>query len=369
MRGGAVLIRNLVAMVLLVVVMGAGARPVVFDNDMAIDDWATLLYLAHYSEADLRAITIAASGESHCEPGLENALSLLELPGDSPGVPVACGDDYPLDGYAVFPEAWREDSDTLSGVPVPASDREPSERHAADVIHSVLQDAGEPVTLVATGPLTNIAQWLERYPGDREAVGRLVIMGGNVDVPGNIIVPGFTDGHPNTTAEWNFFIDPVAADRVLAAGLPTVLVGLDVTNEVPVTPAFAQRFKESVSTRSARFWDSVLDANDWFIDSGEYYFWDVLAGVTAMDASLCVGEQRRLRVVHETTEDPRGQTTDDTMPERRWDGRRRSHLDAASAGTLVRDSDRPPVKVCFETEPERVYRHFRRTLNQAVTGE
>jgi hypothetical protein len=52
--------------------------------------------------------------------------------------------------------------------------------------------------VLATGPLTNVAQWLERYPDDREAVDRLVIMGGTIDAPGNIIVPGFTDDHPNT---------------------------------------------------------------------------------------------------------------------------------------------------------------------------
>lgn len=353
---------------LLAIGMGANARPVILDNDMAIDDWAALLYLLHHPEADVKAVTIAASGESRCAPALENTLSLLELPGDIPeGLPVACGDDVPLDGYFVFPEPWREDSDKLSGVSVPDSDRSASDRHAVDVIHTVIEDAEEPVTLVATGPLTNIAQWLERYPGDREQVGELVIMGGNVEVPGNIRVPGFTDDHPNRTAEWNFFIDPLAADRVLRTEIPTVLVGLDVTNRVPVTPEFAATFKASVATDSADFWDRVMDANDWFIDSGEYYFWDVLAAMTTLDEQLCNGEKRRVRVVHEGTESPEGHTTDRNMPEKRWDGQRRSHLDAARAGTVVEDESGFAVTVCLDTTPKRVYRDFRLVLNNTRT--
>ena len=348
------------------VALSAGAKPVILDNDMAIDDWAALLYLLHHPDAEVQAVTIAASGESHCEPGLENTLRLLDLPGDVPGdIPVACGDSAPLDGYSVFPEAWRQDSDTLSGVALPGSEREPDSRAAHEVIHEVIREASEPVTLVATGTLTNIARWLERYPGDRDRVAELVIMGGNLDVPGNIIVPGFTDGHPNTSAEWNFFVDPVAADRVLKADLPTVLVGLDVTNQVRVTTGFAQRFESSVATESAEFWAQVLEVNDWFIESGEYYFWDVLAAMTAMDRSLCRGDTHRLGVVHETTEVPWQQTTDPAMPNRRWDGKPRSHLDAATAGTLFPEPGASPVTVCLETDPERVFRGFRRVLNNA----
>ncbi len=150
---------------------------------------------------------------------------------------------------------------------------------------------------------------------------------------------------------------------MLAADLPTVLVGLDVTNQVRVTPGFAERFAASVATDSAAFWHRVLETNDWFIESGEYYFWDVLAAMTAMAPGLCKGEAHRLGVAHETTDSPWLQTTDTAMPDRRWDGKPRSHLEAASAGTLVADPDAPPVTVCLETDPGRVFRDFRRVLN------
>jgi len=342
----------------------AQAKPVIFDNDMAIDDWAALLYLLHQPKADVIAVTISASGESRCKPGLANTNSLLDLPGNiKKDIPVACGDAYPLDGYFVFPEDWRKDSDTLSGVPIKSSSRRASDKHAADIIHTALTKATEPVTLIATGPLTNIAQWLERYPNDKSKIDQLVIMGGAVDAPGNIIVPLFTKGHPNTTAEWNIFIDPLAADKVFAAGLPIVLVGLDITNSVRVTTKVAADFKHAVKTDSAKFWDAVLDKNDWFIASNEYYFWDTLAVMIAVEPELCQGDRQSLRVDYQTTTTPWQQTTDNNMPNRRWDGKARSHLDAKMAGTLTKDKNYPSIKVCRKTEPERIFKEFREVLN------
>ncbi|HSC68808.1 MAG TPA: nucleoside hydrolase [Cellvibrio sp.] len=342
----------------------AHAKPIIFDNDMAIDDWAALLYLLHHPDADVIAVTIAASGESRCKPGLANTNSLLDLPGDvKKDIPVACGDAYPLDGYFVFPEPWRKDSDTLSGVPIKSSSRIASDKHAADIIHSALTGTKEPVTLIATGPLTNIAQWLKRYPTDKHKIDQLVIMGGAVDVPGNIIVPLFTKGHPNTTAEWNIFVDPVAADTVFSAGLPIVLVGLDITNSVRVTTKVATDFKQAAKTNSAKFWDSVLDNNDWFIASNEYYFWDTLAVMIAVEPSLCQGDMQSLRVDYQTTSTPWQQTTDNTMPATRWDGKKRNHLNAKTAGTLFKDKSYPTIKVCRKTNPEQIFNTFREVLN------
>lgn len=341
------------------------ASPVIFDNDMAIDDWAALLFLLQHPDTDVRAITVAASGESHCEPGLVNANALLDLsPYSADSVVVACGDSVPLDGYAVFPDAWRKDSDTLSGVELPKSKRKASSKHAAQVIHEVIGESLEPVVIVATGTLTNIAQWLEQYPEDVKHVSRLIIMGGNVNAPGNIIVPNFTDGHPNVSAEWNIFVDPLAADIVFASKLPIELVGLDVTNSVRVTAGFAKHFKQQVATPAGEFWDKVLDKNDWFIESGEYYFWDTLAAVIAIDESLCEGYMKAFSVEHAPTSKPWLPTSDLTMPSARWDGKPRQHLDAEKAGMLVESSHYPLIKVCETTEPKKVFKIFTDTLNR-----
>lgn len=357
--------RALIFSIALCLTSTAFAKPVIFDNDMAIDDWAALLFLLQHPETDVVAITIASSGESHCSPGLNNANALLDLSKYSQAsVLVACGDDEPLDGYAVFPKAWREDSDTLSGVAVQPSERSSSAKHAVEIIHQAINEASEPVIIVATGTLTNIAQWIEKYPEDKTDVSRVIIMGGNVNVPGNIIVPTFTDGHPNVSAEWNIFIDPLAADKVFASGLPIELVGLDVTNTVRLTPAFASEFKESVETPAALFWDKVLDENGWFIDSGEYYFWDTLAALIAVEPSLCEGKMGSYRVEHKATEAPWLPTSQLNFSEQRWDGEKRKHLDAQWAGKLVENSEYPAIKVCQKTVPSKVFSVFIEVLNR-----
>lgn len=344
--------------------------PVIFDTDMAIDDWAALLFLLREPSIDLRAVTVAGSGEAHCEPGERNALALADLTRPGSAVPVACGDPWPLDGYFVFPTAWQEDMDRLSGVPVPASRREPYDGHAVELIHAAIAASEQPVVLLATGPLTNIAQWLDRYPQDRNRISRLVIMGGALDARGNIIVPGFTDNNPNTRAEWNLYVDPVAARRVLESGLPMELVGLDVTNHVQVTSAFAEDFKQRADNPAADFWSAVLDANDWFIDSGEYYFWDVLAALAVVDRDrYCRGEQLAISVDYRFTDQPWLGTSDMDMPTANWRGKPRRHLDAETAGVLRLLLEGPATtRVCQQTDAEAAFEHFVGTLTGPQGG-
>ena len=209
---------------------------------------------------------------------------------------MACGDDHPLDGYFEFPKPWQVDSDTLSGIDLGQWLKEPvadsaSDGHAVELLHRVIEATDQPVIIVAVGPLTNIAQWLARHPADRAGVDALVMMGGAWAVPGNIVVPGFSDDNPNRVSEWNYYIDPVATRLTLEANeLEKVMVGLDVTNTVRLTHPFADGFKERVNNPVAEFIDQVFDKNRWFIDSGEYYFWDVMAAVVAVTPSLCAGE-------------------------------------------------------------------------------
>ncbi len=333
--------------------------PVIFDTDMAIDDWAALLFMARHPDVDLLAVTVSASGEAHCGPGVANALALLDLADPHSTVPVSCGDSYPMDGYFVFPVPWQEDMDKLSGVEIPPSQRSEDERHAVDLLHAVIDGHEAPVTLLATGPLTNVAQWLERYPADAGGVDRVVIMGGALDAPGNIIVPGFTDDNPNKKAEWNIYVDPLAADQVLRSSLPLELVGLDVTNHVKVTQQFARDFKARVNNPSADFWDRVLDANDWFIDSGEYYFWDVLAALVVVDRDrYCVGEQMALAALYEETDEPWVGTSDMTMPATLEDGSARRHFAAETAGVFVEREGEANSLFCRETDAQSAFAEF-----------
>ncbi|MEM0952790.1 MAG: nucleoside hydrolase [Pseudomonadota bacterium] len=348
----------------------ASARPIIYDTDMAIDDWLGLLYLLAEPSTDVVGITISASGESHCQPGLDNARNLLSLAGKSE-VPVACGDDYPLEGFFVFPDPWQVDSDTLSGIDMsqwidnPVSNTA-SDGHAVDLIHQIISASPEPVGIVAVGPMTNMAQWLARYPADRERVSELIMMGGSYRAPGNIIVPNITADNPNTVSEWNFYIDPIAAKQTLEADkLAKVMVGLDVTNTVRITHPFADQFKARVSGPVSEFVDQVFDKNRWFIDTKEYYFWDVMAAVVAAQPSLCGGDAIPVTAVAEFAgPSPFLKSSDTSMPKVNAAGGTRLHLAAATAGQVVDAEAGAVTKVCMQTDGDRVFAAF----TNALTG-
>ncbi len=125
-------------------------------------------------------------------------------------------------------------------------------------------------------------------------------MGGAVDVPGNVGASGV--GINNTTAEWNIYVDPYAANIVLQSSAPIALVPLDATNHVPLTAKFYNRLKSNHTSPEATFVFDVLTQQKAFIDSGGYYFWDPLAAAILADESLATFQNKNLCVVE--TEGP-----------------------------------------------------------------
>jgi pyrimidine-specific ribonucleoside hydrolase len=121
----------------------------------------------------------------------------------------------------------------LGGVELPPSPASVDPRHAVVALADLLTTSPEPVTVAAVGPLTNIALLLGVFPEAAARIGRLVVMGGSAGRGGNV----------TAAAEFNVWADAEAAQRVLGAGLPTVLVGLDVTLPTVLTPAGIDRFR------------------------------------------------------------------------------------------------------------------------------
>lgn len=191
----------------------------VIDCDPGIDDAIALLLAAASPEVELAAVT-AVGGNNGLERTAPNALRILELAGRG-AVPVSAGAARPL----VWPLEQRATSvhgtdglgDAGLGDPAGALDG----RHAADVLGEL-----DGVTLVAIGPLTNVALALARRPDAARGIRRLVWMGG-----------GFSGGNVTPAAEFNAWWDPEAAARVLQAGLDLVIVPLDATKDATVGPA------------------------------------------------------------------------------------------------------------------------------------
>ena len=270
-------------------------KPVIFDTDMAHEDMISALFLLSHPNVDLKAITVAATGEAHCGPGVENALGLVVVSAHEE-IPVTCGREMPLAGNHKFPAEWRQSADNAYGVSIPKGGQ-PSELSAADLIIDIIQNSDEPVTIVAVGPLTNIAEAIQKDPSITSNIEDIFIMGGAVKVAGNVGNSGV--GIDNQHSEWNIYIDPVAANIVFDSGAPITLIPLDATRDVPVTRKFYTALGDHLNTPSANFVHEMLTANLDFVDSGGLQFWDTLTSAVFTDESLADFEERKLRVVED----------------------------------------------------------------------
>lgn len=195
----------------------------ILDTDPGIDDAAAIAAALFAPELDLQLLTTVA-GNVSVEKTTRNALQLLHF--WQADVPVAQGAATPLlrplrDAAYVHGESGMEGYDFVE------HQRQPLAKPAFMAIRDKLMNAPEPITLVAIGPLTNIALLLTQYPECKFNIRRLVIMGGSAG-RGN-----FT---PN--AEFNIAVDPEAAERVFQSGLDIVMCGLDVTNQAMLTPEY-----------------------------------------------------------------------------------------------------------------------------------
>jgi purine nucleosidase/pyrimidine-specific ribonucleoside hydrolase len=196
---------------------------IILDCDPGHDDAIALLLALASPEVKLLGVT-TVSGNQTLEKTTANAIRVLDHV-DRHDVPVAAGAPRPLIRERhVAAEVHGETG--LDGPDLPPPSREPEPTHAIDWIARALQASPTPVTLVPTGPLTNIALFLTRYPELAAHIERVVLMGGAVG-----------EGNTTPAAEFNIWADPEAAHLVFTSGLDVTMVGLDVTHKALITPA------------------------------------------------------------------------------------------------------------------------------------
>jgi inosine-uridine nucleoside N-ribohydrolase len=262
---------------------GAPATPaapaawiVLVDTDVAPDDLVALAFLLSAPNVTVAAITVSGTGEARCDGGVRVVLGLLEYL-QAPDIPVACGRGTPLAASHAFPDAWRDAADAGSGLELPPTERKASGGSGTQTFASIVAASDHP-TILTLGPLTNLADALAGDPTLASRLGPVIVMGGALHVPGNLRGPGAPVG--NTVAEWNVYVDPHAAQIVIASGLHPSFVSLDGTSQVPVTVAFAQRAIQTAATSAAGVLAQLLTANPFMAD-GSYYLWDPLAAELA----------------------------------------------------------------------------------------
>jgi pyrimidine-specific ribonucleoside hydrolase len=201
--------------------------PIILDCDPGHDDAIALLLAIASPEVELIGVTTVA-GNQTVDKTTNNALRILELAGRS-DIPVYRGANRPF----IRPQdvaAHVHGESGLDGPDLPQPSGREQELHAVDYLAQEIRARDGKVTLVPTGPLTNIGLLFALHPDMRPE--RLVIMGGAIG-----------EGNRTPAAEFNIWADPEAAQRVFLEGLDTTMVGLDVTHRALITDAHTERMR------------------------------------------------------------------------------------------------------------------------------
>ena len=227
---------------------------VILDCDPGHDDAIALLLALASPELDLLGVT-TVHGNQTLEKTTANALRVLDLAGRD-DIPVAAGADRPLVRELTVASHVHGDSG-LDGPALPPAGRAPLGEHAVDFMARTIAASPTPVTLVPTGPLTNVALLLERTGGAN--LEHIVLMGGAI-----------AEGNMTPAAEFNIWADPEAAQAVFHSGLDVTMIGLDVTHRAVTTPAIQRRLRATGMIGAF-----VADLVDFFaVYHQETYGWD-----------------------------------------------------------------------------------------------
>ncbi len=221
-------------------------RKIIIDTDPGQDDALAILLALASPELDVLGIT-AVAGNVPLKLTQTNARKICELAG-RPDVKVFAGADRPLMRALVTAENVHGKTG-LDGPDLPEPTMPLQQQHAVDfIIETLLKEESGGVTLCPLGPLTNIAQALIRAPEIAPRIREIVLMGGGFFEGGNI----------TPTAEFNIYVDPQAAQVVLASGVPVIMLPLDVTHKALTTAKRIDRFR-AMGTKSGTACVALLE--------------------------------------------------------------------------------------------------------------
>lgn len=295
-------------------------KPILIDTDTGVDDAMALVLALNSPELSVKAITTVAGNIDviKCTRNVERILDLLNIH-DRPIV--AEGAARPL-RLPLLKASEVHGKDGLGDVPsyLPRP-RRIKHKRAVETILRCCDQYGANLTIVAIGPLTNLALAMKKNPKLMRKVGRIVTMGGAIRVPGNT----------GPVAEFNYFVDPDAAHIVLNSGIPVTLIPLDVTHQVVVMRKEmeyrAKRRASKTALAILKFTESYMKYHLATQGFNGGYLHDPMAIGVAIDPSLV-----KTRRVHVDVESrgmfTRGMTVTDLQEHR---GRSLTRADVAMA--------------------------------------
>jgi inosine-uridine nucleoside N-ribohydrolase len=218
-------------------------KRIIIDTDTGVDDALAIILALRSPKLRVEAITTVA-GNVEVEKCTRNCLLLLDLLQPKRFPVVAQGAKKPLERRLVTaPEVHGDDGLGDIALRYPTPEGRTANKNATEVILKLLQKYPRQITIVAIGPLTNIAHALNRDFKTMKKTQEIIIMGGAFDVAGNTGV----------VAEFNMYVDPEAAERVLRSGIPITLIPLDATQQVVLRRPDVVRLAHRGSNEIGRF--------------------------------------------------------------------------------------------------------------------
>lgn len=245
---------------------------VLFDHDGGIDDLLSLLLLLRLPNIKVVGICITPA-DCYPQDALLSTLKILKLTNNE-DIPVSVGT---IAGLNPFPPEWRAQPKIFNALPLilrtSASDHNISQLPAHEFISHLLETAKETITILMTGPATNLAKAIEITPSIKPYIDEVIWMGGAIEVKGNVAMHDH-----DQSAEWNAYWDPMATKNLIESNLNLCLVPLDATNLLPVNTEFLTQLANKntpVSELCGQLWAATVTA----IPSYEftYFLWDVLS--------------------------------------------------------------------------------------------
>ena len=268
------------------------AKKVIIDCDVGVDDALALILAFHSPELNIEAVT-GVNGNVPLDLVFENIQKVLSLIQPKNKPLIAKGADRPLKGKPVYAYSFHGES----GLGKAKIEKEETEKwyqtfsgKANELIPKLARQHPNDLTLIAVGPLTNVVLALQRDLEGMKKLKEVVIMGGAVRVKGNV----------TPYAEFNIFVDPLAAKMAFESGLPITLVPLDVTHQVCLTPKVIE---ESLKPLNNLFSQFVVEATQYnsrtqrFVDNSEvFYLHDPLAVGIVINKDLVGMEKLSINV-------------------------------------------------------------------------
>lgn len=282
-------------------------KQIYFNHDGNIDDLVS--YLLFLLAPDIKLLGVSAiDADGYVDPSVEVCRKMTDrfnLRGDE--LEVAKSTSRAVNQ---FPAEWRTASYSFNSLPLLNESGKMVTKEAAQPAHldliTKIENASELVTLVMTGPITDLARALEAEPGIEAKIAKLYWMGGSLDGHGNVVQVN-ADG----TQEWNAFWDPAAVERVLESNIPMEVIGLESSEELPLTDELKMHW---ASLRKYPAIDLVGQAYSLLVNppiqTMQLYFWDVLTVISALYPEVVLqAEKRRVKVI--TTGTAAGRMEDD----------------------------------------------------------